>query len=228
MIGLGIVNHHGEITMPSPKYEDYSELIFELHHQGRKATEIANILNSDPDIDIEADESGIHSYIRRTQILKDKPIPPDQSEEKIDLLCGLLEEMDKKNSYLQKEAVAQGKVLNNLENLKDEYEEIIKRYSILNDTMHETIIITKEDNNRKKLYYMIASGWIITILLGMFAGFYIGRCYARTAFHYLLTLTALPAGIFIGMAINYGKKKLSEPDTSDVYRRARELASKKQ
>jgi hypothetical protein len=226
---LGITGSNGGITMPGPKYEDYSEIIFKLHSQGRKATEIANILNADINLDItDADESGIRSYIRRSQIPKDKSIPSDQSEEKIDLLCGLLEEMEKKNSYLQKEAVTQGKLLNNLENVKDEYEEIIERYSILNDTFQETIIITKEDISRRKMYYMIAAGWILTILLGMFAGYYIGRCYARTAFHYLLTLTALPAGIFIGMAISYGKKKLSEPDTSDVYRRARELASKKQ
>jgi hypothetical protein len=111
--------------------------------------------------------------------------------------------------------------------VKDEYEEIIERYSILNDTLQETIIITKEDVSRRKMYYMIAAGWILTILLGMFAGYYIGRCYAKTAFYYLLTLTALPAGIFIGLAINYGKKKLREPDTSDVYRRARELAKKR-
>jgi len=216
--------------MPNPKYEDYSELIFDLHSQGRKATEIANILNLDPNVNIEADESGIRSYVKRSQGQKNESmkISPDPSEEKIKHLSALLEEMEKKKSFLQKEAVAQGKLLNNLENVKDEYEEIIERYSILNDTLKETIIITKEDVSRRKLYYMIAAGWILTIFLALLAGYYIGRCYAKTAFHYLLTLTALPAGIFIGMAINYCKKKLNEPDTSDVYRRARELASKKQ
>jgi len=62
--------------------------------------------------------------------------------------------MEKKNSYLHKEAVAQGKLLNNLESIKVEYEEIIDRYSILNDTLQETIIITKEDVNRRKMYYL--------------------------------------------------------------------------
>jgi hypothetical protein len=216
--------------MPSPKYEDYSELIFDLDSQGRKATEIANILNLDPNVNIEADESGIRSYIKRSQTRKDESIklPPDPSEEKIKHLSSMLEEIERKNSYLQKEAVAQGKLLNNLENVKDEYEEIINRYSILNDTLQETIIITKEDVSRKKLYYMIAAGWILTIFLALLAGYYIGRCYAKTAFHYLLTLTALPAGIFIGMAINYGKNKQNKPDTSNAYRRACELASKKQ
>jgi hypothetical protein len=219
--------------MAKSKYDDHIEIIMGMHYQGKKATEIARFLNESYK-NIKAEESGLRAFIKRTlaeneqqEEIEDIEQEPDSSQEEIRHLSQLIEEMEEKNSFLQKESVVQGKLLNNLENVKDEYKEIIERYSILNDTLQETIIITKEDVSRRKMYYMIAAGWILTILLGMFAGYYIGRCYARTAFHYLLTLTALPAGIFIGMAISYGKKKLSEPDTSDVYRRARELAKKR-
>jgi uncharacterized protein YeeX (DUF496 family) len=219
--------------MAKAKYEDYSEIIMDLYHQGKKSTEIAKLLNADSDLDItDADESGIRAFIRRSlpeneqqEEIEDIEQKPDSSQEKIMHLSELLDEMEEKNSLLQKEAVVQGKLLNNLENLKDEYEEIIERYSILNDTMQETIIITKEDVSRRKMYYMIAAGWILTILLGMFAGYYIGRCYAKTAFYYLLTLTALPAGIFIGLAINYGKRIMNTENVS-LYEHARELAKK--
>ncbi|MCK4982822.1 MAG: hypothetical protein KAS17_07850 [Victivallaceae bacterium] len=212
--------------MAKAKYEDYFEIIMDLYCQGKKSTEIARILNADIDLDItNADESGIRAFIKRSlaeneqeeeieEIDDEEDEDDDPSQEKIIYLSKLLEEVEKKNSLLQKEAVAQGKLLNNLENVKDEYEEIIKRYSILNDTMQETIIITKENVSRRKMYYMIAAGWIITIFLALFAGNYIGRCYARTAFHYLLTLTALPAGIFIGLAINYGKKIINAENAS--------------
>jgi uncharacterized integral membrane protein len=218
------------------KYEDYSEIIMDLYYQGKKSTEIAKLLNADSDLDItNADESGIRAFIKRSlpeneqqeeiEDTEDIEQEPDSSQEKIMHLSELLDEMEEKNSLLQKEAVVQGKLLNNLENVKDEYEEIIERYSILNDTLQETIVITKEDISRRKMYYMIAAGWIITILLGMFAGYYIGRCYAKTAFYYLLTLTALPAGIFIGLAINYGRRIMNTENVS-LYEHARELAKK--
>jgi hypothetical protein len=219
--------------MAKAKYEDYSEIIMDLYYQGKKSTEIAKLLNANPDLDItDADESGIRAFIRRSipeneqqEETEDIEQEPDSSQEKIMHLSELLDEMEEKNSLLKKEAVVQGKLLNNLESVKDEYEEIIERYSILNDTLQETIIITKEDVSRRKMYYMIASGWILTILLGMFAGYYIGRCYAKTAFYYLLTLTALPAGIFIGLAINYGKR-IMNTENVNLYEHARELAKK--
>ena len=203
--------------MAKSKYEDYFDIIMDFYCQGKKSTEIAKLLNADPDLDItNADESGIRAFIKRSlpedeqqeeiEDIEDEDDEDDPSQEKIMYLSELLEKMKEKNLSLQKEAVAQGKALNNLENVKKEYEEIIERYSILNDTMQETIIITKEDNSRRKLYCWIAAGWIVSILMGMFAGYYIGRCYAKIAFYYLLTLTALPAGIFIGIAISYGKK----------------------
>ena len=46
--------------MAKAKYEDYFEIIMDLHSKGKKATEIAKSLNADPDVDIiDADESGI-------------------------------------------------------------------------------------------------------------------------------------------------------------------------
>jgi hypothetical protein len=201
--------------MAKSKYDEHVEIIMEMYWEDKKATEIARFLNEN-DKNINAEESGLRAFIKRTlaeyeqqEEIEDVEEEEDSSQGKIMHLSELLEEMEKKNSNLQKKLVVQGKLLNNLENVKEEYEKIIERYSILNDTMQETIIITKEDVSRRKMYYMIAAGWIITIFLGMFAGYYIGRCYARTAFHYLLILNILPAGIFIGMAINYTKKKLS-------------------
>lgn len=219
--------------MPNPKYEAYLEIIMDLHFQGKKATEIANLLNADSELDIiDADESGIRAFIKRSlpeneqqEEIEDIEQETDSSQEEIMHLSELLDEMEEKNSFLQKESVVQGKLLNNLENVKDEYEEIIEKYSILNDTLQETIIITKEDVSRRKMYYMIAAGWILTIFLALLAGYYIGRCYARTAFHYLLTLTALPAGIFIGMAINYGKKFI-DAENAHGHGRTRDVHTK--
>ena len=217
--------------MAKSKYDDHVEIIMEMHWEGKKATEIARFLNEN-NKNIKAEESGLRAFIKRTlaeneqqEEIEDIEEESDSSQEEIMHLSQLLEKMEEKNSVLQKEYVVQGKLLNNLENVKDEYEEIIERYSILNDTLQETIIITKEDVSRKKMYYMIASGWILTIFLALLAGYYIGRCYARTAFHYLLTLTALPAGIFIGMAINYGKKIMNAENVS-AYERARAVHAK--
>jgi hypothetical protein len=205
--------------MAKSKYDVHLGIIMEMHFNGKKATEIANFLNEN-DKNLKAEESGLRAFIKKNlppvpkavSESKENQLPEDNfdsSQGKIMYLSELLDEMEKKNSLLQKEAVVQGKLLNNLENVKDEYEEIIERYSILNDTLQEAIIITKEDVSRRKLYYMIGGGWILTLLFALFAGYYIGRCYSRTAFHYILTLTALPAGILIGMALSYTKKKLS-------------------
>ena len=220
LVRLGIANNHGETKMAKSKYDDHLGIIMEMHFKGKKATEIANSLN-ETDKNIKAEESGLRAYIKKNSENFSEDVSESQenqlaeensepSQGKIIHLSELLEEMEKKNSNLQKKLVVQGKLLNNLENVKEEYEKIIERYSILNDTMQETIIITKDDVSRRKMYYMIAAGWIITIFLALLAGYYIGRCYARTAFHYLLILNILPAGIFIGMAINYTKKKLSQ------------------
>jgi len=206
--------------MAKSKYDDHAEIIMGMHYQGKKATEIARFINK-KDKNIKAEESGLRAYIKKNSenFSEDVPEPQenqvaeensDPSQEKIIHLTELLEEMKKKNSNLQNKLVVQGKLANNLENVKKEYEEIIKSHSILNETFKETIKITNEDVSRRKLYYLIAAGWLLTIFLGMFAAYYIGRCYARTAFHYLLILNILPAGIFIGLAINYTKKKLNQ------------------
>ena len=210
--------------MAKSKYDDHAEIIMGMHYQGKKATEIARFINKN-DKNIKAEESGLRAYIKKNSenfsedFSEDVPEPQenqlaegnsDPSQEKIIHLTELLEEMKKKNSNLQNKLVVQGKLANNLENVKKEYEEIIKSHSILNETFKETIKITNEDVSRRKLYYLIAAGWLLTIFLGMFAAYYIGRCYARTAFHYLLILNILPAGIFIGLAINYTKKKLNQ------------------
>ena len=210
--------------MAKSKYDDHAEIIMGMHYQGKKATEIARFINKN-DKNIKAEESGLRAYIKKNSenfsedFSEDVPEPQenqlaegnsDPSQEKIIHLTELLEEMEKKNSNLQNKLVVQGKLANNLENVKKEYEEIIKSHSILNETFKETIKITNEDVSRRKLYYLIAAGWLLTIFLGMFAAYYIGRCYARTAFHYLLILNILPVGIFIGLAINYTKKKLNQ------------------
>ena len=210
--------------MAKSKYDNHAEIIMGMHYQGKKATEIARFINKN-DKNIKAEESGLRAYIKKNSenfsedFSEDVPEPQenqlakgnsDPSQEKIIHLTKLLEEMEKKNSTLQNKLVVQGKLVNNLENVKKEYEEIIKRHSILNETFKETIKITNEDVSRRKLYYLIAAGWLLTIFLGMFAAYYIGRCYARTAFHYLLILNILPVGIFIGLAINYTKKKLNQ------------------
>jgi len=202
--------------MAKSKYDDHAEIIMRMHYQGKKATEIARFINK-KDKNIKAEESGLRAYIKKNSenFSEDIPEPQkkensDPSQEKIIHLTKLLEEMEKKNSTLQNKLVVQGEIANNLKNVKKEYEEIIKSHSILNETFKETIKITNEDVSRRKLYYLIAAGWLLTIFLGMFAAYYIGRCYARTAFHYLLILNILPAGIFIGLAINYTKKKLNQ------------------
>ena len=128
--------------MAKSKYDDYLEIIMDLHSQGKKATEIANYLNEN-DENIKAEESGLRAYIKRTlaeneqqeEIEDIEDEENDPSQEEIMHLSELLDKMEEKNSFLQKESVVQGKLLNNLENVKEEYEKIIERHSILNDTM---------------------------------------------------------------------------------------------
>jgi hypothetical protein len=218
--------------MPKSKYDKYSKIIMELHSKGKKATEIAKFLN-EKDKKINAEESGLRSYIKKnleqanqkkdskvvpaTKEAKLPPPKPDPIKKDTKHLSSLIEEMEKKISIQKADAILQGKLLKNLDILKGEYESLLNKhkdvsdkYSILNETLHEIILQGKEDNNKARLRYLIAAGWILTMLFAMFAGYYIGRCYSRPAFHYILTLTGIPAGIFIGLAIGAVKKAITK------------------
>jgi hypothetical protein len=126
--------YNGKIEMAKSKYDDHAEIIMEMHYQGKKATEIARFLNENYK-NIKAEESGLRAFIKRTlaeneqeEETEDIEQEPDSSQEEIRHLSQLIEEMEEKNSLLQKEAVVQGKLLNNLENIKNECQRSIKMY----------------------------------------------------------------------------------------------------
>jgi len=89
-------------------------------------------------------------------------------------------------------------------------QDAIEHFAIINDELIEAVGILKADRKEKGIYLFIAGGWILTMLFAMFAGYYIGRCYSRPAFHYILTLTGIPAGIFIGLGIAAIIKKIKK------------------
>ena len=89
-------------------------------------------------------------------------------------------------------------------------QDAIDHFAIINDELVEAVVILKADRKEKGIHLFIAGGWILTMLFAMFAGYYIGRCYSRPAFHYILTLTGIPAGIFIGLGIAAIIKKIKK------------------
>lgn len=214
--------------MAKSKYDDHLKIIMDLYSKGKKATEIAQFLN-EHDKNIKAEESGLRAYIKKNFAqanqkkdskavpeTKAAPLPTRESDSAkgdTNQLSSLIKEMEKKHSVQKEESILQGKLLKNLETLKVEYkylvnknEDINDKYSILNETLHEIILQTQEDNNKARLRYMIAAGWILTMLFAMFAGYYIGRCYSRPALYYILTLTGIPAGVLIGLGLAATKK----------------------
>ena len=183
--------------MAKSKYTKIMPEILELQSQGKTTTEIAEIINKKRP-GFGATESAVRGAIKRNN---------DNENQKKDLK--VVSEIRDDQSTVGK-LILQGKLLKNLEILKAQYEDINEKCSILNETLHETIIQKNEENNKGRLRCIIASGWILTMLFAMFAGYYIGRCYSRPAFHYILTLTGIPAGVFLGFGLSYAKKKIKK------------------
>lgn len=135
------------------KYEQHGTEILELYENGKNSSEIAKILGRK--YRIKFSKSSIRSFKRfaakqeKTKNVVPEPkqeqseLFPDKTKEAIEELLLLFE----KNYSKQKEtAILQEKSLKNLAIMEAKYEEGIEKYSILNETLQETIIQNKDVN----------------------------------------------------------------------------------
>ena len=191
--------------MAQSKYIDHIQEISEMQDDGKTIKEIVKYLNMN--YRIKATENSLTVFLRRYHVRNNKAAEKE-SQEKTEDLSELFEKMEKKHSMQKEESVLHGMLMKNLEIIKDEYQEMLEKFDETNDKFDEAAKKLNDQNDRNKYRCLIASGWILTILVSMFGGYYIGRCYTRTAFHYALTLTGIPAGMFFGYAVGFFKRHI--------------------
>ena len=189
--------------MAQSKYIDHIQEILEMQDDGKTIKEIVKYLNMN--FKFKATENSLTVFLRRYHKRNDKAAEKE-SQEKTEDLSELFEKMEKKHSIQKEESILHGMLMKNLEIIKGEYEEMLEKFDETNDKFDEAAKKLNDQNDRNKHRCLIASGWILTILVSMFGGYYIGRCYTRTAFHYTLTLTGIPAGMFFGYAIGFFRR----------------------
>ena len=202
------------------KYKPYEKEILEMQKAGKTADEIARRLNADHP-KLNATEGSIRGWQHRkiekkedqTAVIVDKTEPlEDISKEPANESIEKLKDTAK-ISPPQKEA-SESEIENKIEAevearllikelaiVKKENQESFDFFTTTNKELIKLIKILAADAKKKEIRLFIGGGWILTMLFAMFAGYYIGRCYSRPAFHYILTLTGIPAGVCIGFGI---------------------------
>jgi len=206
--------------MARSKYTPHTDEILAMHKKGYSAEEIAQRLSS-ANPGLKATANKIRGLLHRhfdkkenqTAVIVDKTEPlEDISKEPANESIEKLKDTAK-ISPPQKEA-SESEIENKIEAevearllikelaiVKKENQESFDFFTTTNKELIKLIKILAADAKKKEIRLFIGGGWILTMLFAMFAGYYIGRCYSRPAFHYILTLTGIPAGVCIGFGI---------------------------
>ncbi len=199
------------------KYEQHGTEILELYEKGKNSSEIAKILGRK--YRIKFSKSSIRSFKRfaaqQEQVKVKNVVPepkqeqselfPDKTKEATEELLLLLE----KNYSKQKEtAILQEKSLKNLASMEAKYEEGIEKYSILNETLHETIIQNKEAKHKNGNPYFIAGGCILTLTLAMVVGYNSRRYNNPVSPHYFVVIGYILGGFILGIGIGVVTRKI--------------------
>lgn len=201
------------------KYKPHEKEILEMQKAGKTADEIARRLNADHP-KLNATEGSIRGWQHRkiekkedqTAVIVDKidPLektskePVNESTEKKATAKVLKPKKEASKSEIEDkiEAEVEARLLiKELAIVKKETQESFDFFTTTNKELTKLIKILTADAKKKEIRLFIGGGWILTMLFAMFAGYYIGRCYSRPAFHYILTLTGIPAGVCIGFGI---------------------------
>lgn len=212
------------------KYQPYTDKILEMQKAGKTFEEIAKHLNvSDPTL--KATGGSLRGWSCRedkkedqTAVIVDKTESPENTSkepasESIEKLKDTAKVLKPKKEASESEiedkieAEVEARLLiKELAIVKKETQESFDFFTTANKELIMLIKILTADAKKKEIRLFIGGGWILTMLFAMFAGYYIGRCYSRPAFHYILTLTGIPAGVCIGFGIaaiiNKIKKKV--------------------
>ncbi len=205
-----------------PKHAQHGAEILEMHKNGKTNAKIVKYLNEK--YSSAASESSIRTIIQR-QLEKEKQektentVPeskqeqltlfPGQAKETIEELFVLFAEMEENYSRQKETALLQEKSLKNLAQLEAKYEDSIEKYSILNETLHETIIQNKEERHNKSKPYLITGGSILTLTLAMVAGYHSRRYNNQVSFHYIVVISYILGGVIAGIGIGIVKKKIT-------------------
>ena len=200
------------------KYKPHEKEILEMQKAGKTFEEIAKHLNvSNPTL--KATGGSLRGWSCRedkkedkTAVIVDKidPLektpkkPVNESTEIKDTAKVLKPKKEASKSEIEDkiEAEVEARLLiKELAIVKKENQESFDFFTTTNKELTKLIKILTADAKKKEIRLFIGGGWILTMLFAMFAGYYIGRCYSRPAFHYILTLTGIPAGVCIGFGI---------------------------
>ena len=201
------------------KYQPYTDKILEMQKAGKTCEKIARHLNvSDPTLkatggslrgwscreDKKEDQTAV--IVDKTEPLEDiSKEPANESIEKLKDTAKISppqKEASESETENKIEAEVEARLLiKELAIVKKENQESFDFFTTTNKELIKLIKILAADAKKKEIRLFIGGGWILTMLFAMFAGYYIGRCYSRPAFHYILTLTGIPAGVCIGFGI---------------------------
>jgi hypothetical protein len=103
-------------------------------------------------------------------------------------------------------------LVNELNFIKEKHQEGIDIFSILNKELGTATEKLRKRAEQKDSRFLLAGIWLLTILFAIFTGYYLGRCFPRITFLYIMHSISIPGGAFIGLAIGLAimYKKLNE------------------
>lgn len=218
-----------------PKYAQHEDEILEMHKNGKTAGEIVKYLNKK--YNSKGSESSLRSFISRKMAKQNEgktvkevpkkekkqlPLFPEQPFKEVTEKLSVLTEKIEKNYSKQEETVAlqektlseaaasREEELSNVRKLGAKYKDVTERYSILNETLHETIIMKREDNKKETTRYLIIGGVILALAFALAAGYHSSHYDDEISFHYMVIVAYVLAGAFIGFGAGVIKKKIME------------------
>jgi len=107
-------------------------------------------------------------------------------------------------------AASQEEALSNVRKLEAKYNDVTERHCILNETLHETIIMKREDNKKETTRYLIIGVIILGLALALTAGYHSSHYDDKISFHYMVIVAYVLAGAFVGFGVGVIKKKIME------------------
>ena len=209
--------------MSKSKYTKYENEISEMKAEGKTNAEIVKFLNKK--YDCGATVSSLKSFLKRCKDKKNetkqtsiaKTVPENQErasgKEKVkEETITKTAAPEKAKSLPIQEAITVEKVENFITNEVEmriavkEFYQIKKRlgeasdiFSILNNEFGEAAEKMRKRAKRYKINFLIVGGMIFLVVLSLFTGYHIGRCFSRIAFYYILALSCAPGGICVGI-----------------------------
>ena len=178
--------------MSKPKYTEHIPEILEMYSNGKTSAEITNYLNENYQLD--ASESSIRTICQRNGDQAKDKMPEENRESQETITAKKMEELIINESQMRMTA-------RDFSLMKEKYQDAFAVFSIINNEFGEATEIIRKRAKRDKINFLIAGGMILIVVLSLFTGYHIGRCFTRIAFYYILALSCAPGGICVGIPV---------------------------